>query len=111
MDRRKLEVSGSLKFTPILGLLELGSSEVMAQVDGGAHEPFMSAIGTLLMAMRGRNLLWSLGQSSIFARASSRFYEPMGIHMAYFGFGARRAGALSPRGEHGKPTVKAALRG
>jgi len=45
----------------------------MAHVGDGAYEPFMSEIGTLLpIALCGRNSLWFLRQSSIFARASSK---------------------------------------
>ncbi|MNT51211.1 hypothetical protein D3C72_1881680 [compost metagenome] len=59
--------------TPILGQRELEFSGVEAHVGGGADEPFMSKIGTLLpIALCGRNSLYSLRQSSIFARASSR---------------------------------------
>ncbi|OQP87286.1 NAD(P)H dehydrogenase [Rhizobium rhizosphaerae] len=47
-----------LTCSPILGQRELESSGVMAQVGGGADEPFMSEIGTLLpMALCGRNSL------------------------------------------------------
>lgn len=39
----------------------------------GGDEPFMSDIGTVLpIALRGRNSLYSLRQSFIFDRASSR---------------------------------------
>jgi len=46
----------NLTCTPILGQRELEFSGVMAQVGGGADEPFKSEIGTLLpMALCGRN--------------------------------------------------------
>ncbi len=49
---------GHLRCSPILGQRELEFSGVMAQVGGGADEPFMSEIGTLLpMALCGRNSL------------------------------------------------------
>lgn len=47
--------------TPISGQCERESSGVMAHVDGGADEPFMSEIGTFLpMALCGRNSLYML---------------------------------------------------
>ncbi len=43
---------------PILGQRELEFSGVKTQCDGGADEPFMSEIGTLLpIALCGRNSL------------------------------------------------------
>ncbi|SCB59661.1 hypothetical protein GA0061105_10817 [Rhizobium aethiopicum] len=47
-----------LKCYPILGQRELEFSGVKAQLGGGADEPFMSEIGTLLpIALCGRNSL------------------------------------------------------
>lgn len=69
--------------SPNLGQRELQFSGVMAQVGGGADEPFMSAIGTLLpMALCGRNSLYSLRQFSIFTRASSRLMNQWAFRQA-----------------------------
>jgi hypothetical protein len=47
-----------VKCYPILGLPELEFSGVKAQFGGGADEPFMSEIGTLLpIGLCGRNSL------------------------------------------------------
>jgi hypothetical protein len=57
-QRLRLDDLIHMKCAPILGQRELESSGVMAQVGGGADEPFMSEIGTLLpMALCGRNSL------------------------------------------------------
>lgn len=58
LGQRELEFSGVLRYSPILGQRELEFSGVMAHVGGGADEPFMSEIGTLLpIALCGRNSL------------------------------------------------------
>jgi len=58
LGQRELGFSGGLKCYPILGQRELEFSRVKAQLGGGADEPFMSEIGTLLpIALCGRNLL------------------------------------------------------
>ncbi|NKL24676.1 hypothetical protein GFM07_37880 [Rhizobium leguminosarum bv. viciae] len=50
----------SLRCSPILGQRELEFSGVLAQIGGGADEPFISEIGTLLpMALCGRNSLYN----------------------------------------------------
>jgi hypothetical protein len=58
LDQLRLELSGFMTCSPILGQRVLEFSGVLAQVDVGADEPFMSEIGTLLpIALCGRNSL------------------------------------------------------
>ncbi|WP_197727845.1 hypothetical protein [Rhizobium leguminosarum] len=60
LGQRELEFSGVMKCSPNLGQRELEFSGVKAQVGGGADEPFMSKIGTLLpIALCGRNSLYN----------------------------------------------------
>lgn len=54
----KRDCSACVKCYPILGQRELEFSGVKAQLGGGADEPFISEIGTLLpIALCGRNSL------------------------------------------------------
>jgi hypothetical protein len=49
-----------MKCPPILGPRELEFSGVVAQLGGGADEPFISEIGTLLpIALCGRKQTWT----------------------------------------------------
>jgi hypothetical protein len=48
LGRREREFFGVVKYFPNLGHREMEFTGVKAQVGGGADEPFMSKIGTLL---------------------------------------------------------------